>query len=213
MNSLQTATNTAMDYSQAMIDGDFGKAEGMIGSLQANAVSANKIKDALLKKLNNHLVSQGKKPIDIDAEAKKQMDLMAASFAKQGIDMSKGASGTSAINSASVSAAPALSPSTEKENIPEVAKEVVPETVKIESENVLEGVVDSGSDPDASAAESQTATLDESLHQFEASENDISKDTGVSIFKQVSNRYLLNYTKLFNRKKIDSPSAEPEPAK
>jgi hypothetical protein len=64
-------------------------------------------------------------------------------------------------------------------------------------------------DPNANG---NVASLDESLNDFESTESDISKDPEVSIFKQVSNRYFLNYTKIFQRKEINPPLAEPAPA-
>jgi hypothetical protein len=54
-------------------------------------------------------------------------------------------------------------------------------------------------------AEGSTATLDQALNNFESTAQDISKKSDVSLFKQVSNRYLLNYTKIFReKKKIES---------
>jgi hypothetical protein len=40
-----------------------------------------------------------------------------------------------------------------------------------------------------------------SLDDFESSVQDVAKKDDVSIFKQLSNRYILNYTKIFDRKK------------
>lgn len=44
-------------------------------------------------------------------------------------------------------------------------------------------------------------SADQSLDDFESPVQDVSKESEVSIFKQVSNRYILNYTKMFDRKK------------
>jgi hypothetical protein len=50
---------------------------------------------------------------------------------------------------------------------------------------------------------------EQSLDEFESTEQDVSKRPEVSIFKQLSNRYILNYTKLFERKKDPEVIEEP----
>ena len=49
-------------------------------------------------------------------------------------------------------------------------------------------------------------SMDQALNEFESSESDISKRSETSLFKQLSNRYLLNYNKIFERKKEDPVS-------
>lgn len=51
---------------------------------------------------------------------------------------------------------------------------------------------------------------EQSLDEFESTEQDVSKRPEVSIFKQLSNRYILNYTKLFERKKDPEVIVEPK---
>jgi hypothetical protein len=51
-------------------------------------------------------------------------------------------------------------------------------------------------------------TLEQSLQEFESNESDISPQKQVSIFKQVSNRYILNYNRFF-REEEPTPEAPP----
>lgn len=51
---------------------------------------------------------------------------------------------------------------------------------------------------------------DQSLDEFESTVEDINKKPDVSIFKQLSNRYILNYTKMFDRKKEPEVAEEPK---
>ncbi len=54
-----------------------------------------------------------------------------------------------------------------------------------------------------------TGKTAQDLSDFEATEQDIVKTPETSIFKQVSNRYILNYTKMFDRKKGLEDSGQP----
>ena len=69
-----------------------------------------------------------------------------------------------------------------------------------------------GTDP-AAVSDSGVAgptEVAQSLDDFESPEQDISKKSDVSIFKQLSNRYILNYTKIFDRRKEPVPADEAE---
>ncbi len=54
---------------------------------------------------------------------------------------------------------------------------------------------------------------EQSLDEFESTVQDISKQPEVSIFKQLSNRYILNYTKMFNQKKLEEIPVTEDPPK
>lgn len=213
LDTLQASANTATDFAQAMIDGDYAKAELMSADMDAAAARAASIKDSMMKKLNTSLVAQGKKPLDIDAEAKKQLQQMNAEYAKHGVDSGNIASAFlgdgSKVGSAEVTAA---RPVEEVEVKPAAVSDAAP----VQGID-LSGVDTSADDVDSSGEtylhdEDKTASLSESLEHLNSTGDEINKDRDVSIFKQVSNRYFLNYTKLFNRKKLESPmTAEPEP--
>lgn len=207
LDTLQASANTATEFAQAMVDGDYQKAELLSGDMEAAAVRATTIKDAMIKKLNENLVAQGKKPLDIEAETKKQLKLMNAEYAKHGIDSSNIAA-SSLGDSAKIGAAEVTNA-----KAPEGAEEIKP--VAVSDAAPVQGIDLSGIDASVSSnntmdenmysGEDVTASLSEGLEQVEGSGEEINKDRDVSIFKQVSNRYKLNYTRLFERKKVEAP--------
>ena len=76
---------------------------------------------------------------------------------------------------------------------------------------VAEPKLDFGSAEETEVVDTAVKTDEQSLDDFESTEQDVSKKSEVSIFKQLSNRYILNYTKIFERKK--EPVAVPEEPK
>lgn len=207
LDTLQASANTATEFAQAMIDGDYQKAELLSGDMEAAAVRASTIKDAMMKKLNENLVAQGKKPLDIEAETKKQLKLMNAEYAKHGIDSSNIAA-SSLGDSAKIGAAEVTNA-----KAPEGTEEIKP--VAVSDAAPVQGIDLSGIDASAATdntmdenmyrGEDVTASLSEGLEQVEGNGEEINRDRDVSIFKQVSNRYKLNYTRLFERKKVEVP--------
>ena len=78
-------------------------------------------------------------------------------------------------------------------------------------------VIVPSADPLAGIGETEMATEapvaskpEQNIDDFETNEQDISKKSDVSLFKQLSNRYILNYTKIFERKKDVEVVEEPQ---
>lgn len=209
--SMTDGTNAAIDMANAISSGDVAGADVQAGKLIAMAGKINKVKDGLLAKINADLVKNGKKPIDGKDIVKQQVDSLNAALNKQN-------PGSGNVNLADIENAGAAGVS---EAIP--AAEVPMATAITAAPAIdpnaatgldLSGLDDgAGAEDAANAATEKVATLEDSLNQYESNESDISKDSGVSIFKQVSNRYILNYEKIFNRKQINPPLAEPQPSK
>ena len=84
---LVTAVNGIRDYSNAVIDGNFDRAEAISGSLENLATGLNKTKDGLLNELNNKLKSEGKKPFDLDKEAGEQIAKLNSELGKNGLEL------------------------------------------------------------------------------------------------------------------------------
>jgi hypothetical protein len=207
LDTLQASANTATEFAQAMIDGDYQKAELLSGDMEAAAARASTIKDAMMKKLNESLVAQGKKPLDIEAETKKQLQQMNAEYAKHGFDSSNIA-GSFAGEGAKIGAS-----EVSDAKVPSGTEEIKP--VAVSKAAPVQGIDLSGIDASAALEntledklnrdDDVTASLSEGSERFEDSGEEINKDRDVSLFKQVSNRYKLNYTRLFDRKKLEVP--------
>lgn len=210
--SLVAGANTATDLANALSSGDLAKADVAAGSLAGMAGRIDAINKDLMKKMNDDLKKQGKKPIDVKGELNRQLAALNAglnqanpgsgNFSMADIgnvgeaatsEVGNGAdSNASDINTAGTAAAvgvPAADPFGD-----------------------LSGIGEGGLETDAFGEAGKVASLEDSLGDYESSENDISNKSDVSIFKQLSNRYFLNYTKIFQRKEIAPPLAEPEPS-
>jgi hypothetical protein len=210
--TLVAAANESYELGQAISDGDLSKAEISAGNLASMAGRMDAIYKGIEKKANDELKKQGKKPVDINGEINRQVAALNDALNKEkpgsgnlslanidgstvgeaSVSESKSPEGAGEIRSSNVAAASEAS-------VP------VPNASETDLSNIEAGLVENAL-TDESA---KTASLSEGLEQFEAAEGDIAKDPDVSIFKQVSNRYFLNYTKLFNRKTVEPPLAEP----
>lgn len=208
--TLVAGANSSMEMAQAISDGDTARADIEAGNLAAMAGRVDAINKELMKKVNDELKKQGKKPVDFNDELKRQVAAMNAGLNKQ--NPGSGNFTTADLDSSNTGAA-AVSETKPSEGNGEINAAAVPtpgaqalDLSSIDSGATSEEVTDPNADPN------KVASLSDSLGEFESSASEISKDRDVSIFKQVSNRYFLNYTKLFEKKKIDPPLSEPASA-
>lgn len=201
---LVAGANAAADMAQAVADGDMAAADMAASSLASMAGRIDKIKSDLMKKLNDKLKAEGKRPIDVDGELQRQIAAL-----NQGLNQANPGSGN--INMADIKPGEAgISETKKAPSAAEITTAKSPEGAPVAPGLDLSGI-GQGSNEDDQNANANVATLSDSLSEFEASEADIAKDPGVSIFKQVSHRYFLNYTKIFKRKEI-TPVPGPQPA-
>ncbi len=191
-NFLQSVVNTTGDYTEALASGNMARAEVLGGSLSNMAGRLKLEKEKALKKYNQVAKEKNKKILDFDKEVKALSESISGklskSLASQGIDtknMMKESTGTDKKPVASISAATPVS----------AAPEVPVADLATPSEP-----------PTEETAAAPTPTLEESLENFETNESDISPEKQVSIFKQVSNRYILNYNRFFRE---EAPVVEP----
>lgn len=166
-----------------------------IGTMAAQVRAAN---EQLKTNYNKSLVAQKQKPFDFEGNIKKQVAALQAQVSNaasaNGMSMPAGGGVTS-------------NPEVAAETAPEVttASMAAVELPNAEPSIALDNLTEEMSD--ASLGSGRPA---QSLDDFESAEADISKQDDVSIFKQVSNRYILNYTKMFETKKTLNPEPEPE---
>ena len=176
-----------VDMANAVAAGDMQKAEIAGAELTSMAARIKEIKNKLQDKLNADLKKAGKQPVDFDKEFKQQLANMTAPVSS---DVSF---------SPSLASTPPTSNSSEAKTTQEDNSLKMPEIVSPQAastETLSEPEVSEG--PETKVAEK---SLDESLNEFEVPVEDISKESTASLFQQVSNRYLLNYTRFFQQKK------------
>lgn len=196
--TLVSAVNLANDFNEAIINGDFSRAEVLSGKLSQSAMGLNKLKDELLKRTNNHLASKGKPKIDLAAEEKKYLNQFSSQLASspEGAKLLADAAASAQVSGDSTS-----------------ASETTP--ASISSADMVSAKGDGGLDLsglDNFTSEDEVAVLaalNEGGDSYpESSGEEIVKDPEVSIFKQVTHRYFLNYNKLFRRKELTTAPVE-----
>lgn len=199
-------SNTTHDLANALAAGDMERADIEVGKLESQAGKIEALKDKLLADLNKKLKEEGKAPVKVDtaAEIDRQMKAFSDELKKNGVN--PGFSMLAGADNQADSEEKATDEKTILEGeAPEVVKaepaaDVPPEDFYLSNGETSAEFENSG----------RLASLSERLEEFEATEGDVVTDPGVSIFKQVSNRYLLNYEKILNRKELPSPTEKKE---
>ena len=198
--TLNNVSNLASEMAQSLADGNEAKALSIAGQIGSYAARV-KAEAASLKAKYNQYQKKNKLPVtDFDKSVKDQVASLQNSFNQ--------AAASKNIDLASLGAPSSTPDSTKKNSDGEVAaiKPLAP-AIGVDP---LAGL--GGTDP-AAVSDSGVAgptEVAQSLDDFESPEQDISKKSDVSIFKQLSNRYILNYTKIFDRRKEPVPADEAE---
>ena len=202
--TLQKVANTGVDMAQAVARGDMAKADVAAADLAANAMKVKEITDNLVKQLNDQNKKLGKDPINLDAEVQKSLagmnNNLNKGLASRGIDLASLGS-----DKASLDKSTALLGDGSETTKGSAATLLDPNKNAIGLE-FNEGSSDEAFDPNSGLVkESSEAT--HTIDDFETAEADILDRPDTSIFKQLSNRYLLNYPKIFNNE-AKSPEKE-----
>ena len=196
--TLREASNSASDMAQAIADGDSAAADVQAQKLAALSGRIDAVKKDMLKKVDDILKSQGKKPIDIDGELKRQIAALNTELNKKNPGSGNFAfedlnAPTPNLNDKSLVASVATA-------IPSESEKPAAEAFKL-SEPALNSTENANGDNGAN----ENSLGQDALANSKDPKNEINSDPDVSLFKQVSMRYFLNYDKLFNRKKVDPP--------
>ena len=203
--ALQSVATSAVGMANDLAAGNWAGAEVAMGDINSKAAQIRDIADQVQKKVNDQLVAQGKKAIDFKGDIAKQTAAIEAE-----VNRAMGSSGSS------LAAAPqaTISPEAAKEETTKTTSVVAPVAPMDVPGMDLNGI--GGGIEEANVSGEPAKSLDDSLNDYEVAENDIVKDPGVSIFKQVSNRYILNYNRFFNSAKksltpVEEPAAKATP--
>lgn len=199
--TLQSAAKLSNDLAQQVARGDIGAAEASASALGAQAGKLKQIRDNIAKQVNDQLKAKGEKPIDFEGESQKLASQMMSDFNK----LSGSNSGLAGLGSSSSSALDsALTAEADKKEETKVTSASGGAGIDVPS--ATGGIITEGLVNDPSLSESLVAATDNSNVEYDYDEVDVSDRQDVSIFEQVSNRYMFQYNKLFSREK---PKLEP----
>ncbi len=199
-NYLNSMGGKAFDMADAMASGNTGAAKMLAADLASNAAKIKAEAKLAMKQANEKLKATGKKEIDFEKEIKNQLGAMSKAAQE-----AAAASGIKNLASGSDDAS-----SDEKKNEPSAVGKVdtgASDAAPAASPDLTIGSSDLAAEEPAVAA--GAGNPEQNLSDFETNEQDISKKNDVSLFKQLSNRYILNYTKIFERKKEPEVIQEP----
>lgn len=198
VKSLNAVGNLAADMAQASAEGNMDKANALAGELSNMAMGVRATTDKLKQQYNDALTKAGKKPYDFDKGINDQLAQMNGAYNQ--------ASGTNA-SMASLDSVKDGAKLDEAKDANAGSNEMIASakapTIDLPTPNFDMSASNVGGAEIAdlgAGANAQSKTINEELDQYESTASDIAKDPDVSIFKQVSNRYLLNYQKIFARK-------------
>lgn len=196
--TLQAAAGLTNDLARQVASGNIGAAEASAAQLGAMAGQLKQIRDNMEKQMNDKLIAQGEKPVDLQAESEKLASQMLADFDSiagtnaglAGMDL--GTTGSEATE---------LSDKEDKNDSAAITTAAVDTSIDVPSASgnfFNEGLTNETS---VSEVVAQDAPV-----EYEYDEKDVSERQDVSLWQQVSNRYLFQYNKLFEREK---PKLEP----
>lgn len=197
---LTNVTGLATDMAQALANGDESKAYAIAGDIGSMAARVKKATEELKIRYNENQKKIGQPTVDFNKKINEQVASIQQSMnqaaAKSNVDLAS--LGSSSLDKEVPKSA---------DDAPVVTSVAVP------------GVEQPPVDPFAGMGGTEEYTVDapptptgksaQNLDDFESTEQDVSKKSDVSIFKQLSNRYILNYTKMFDRKKTPEVAEEP----
>ncbi|HLW55744.1 MAG TPA: hypothetical protein VKY27_00060 [Bacteriovoracaceae bacterium] len=194
---LESVANTSAEMADAVARGDMAAADVHAGTLASNAMRVKQIRDNLMNQFNEQSKKQGKKGIDFDKAIQDRIASMNNNLNK----------GLASRGMTLASLAPSNSISKDKKEPEEVKQEIKTaaseETIATDPQDDFNFSIDEGVDEDMAIAQDATPAPTHTLEDFETQESDILAKPEVSIFDQLSNRYFLNYKRIF---KVQEPS-------
>ncbi len=195
--ALASVSGLSADMAQAVADGDMGKAGKISGEIGAYAARVRE-ETKKLQAAYNEMQKKNKKPTkDFDSDVNKQVASLQAELNK--------AAASKNMNLANLGE-PLPADDKKTDDSIKASKVTSEDSGSAPAVDPLAGISSTVETPVAAGIESNP---EQNLSDFETNEQDISKKNDVSLFKQLSNRYILNYTKIFERKKDPEVNQEP----
>jgi hypothetical protein len=197
--ALASVSGLSADMAQAVADGDMGKAGKISGEIGAYAARVRE-ETKKLQAAYNEMQKKNKKPTkDFDADVNKQVASLQAELNK--------AAASKNMNIANLGE-PLPADDKKTDDSIKASKVTSEDSGSAPAVDPWAGISSTVETPVA-AGPGIESNPEQNLSDFETNEQDISKKNDVSLFKQLSNRYILNYTKIFERKKDPEVNQEP----
>lgn len=200
--ALNNVANMANDMAQALAEGDEARAHAIAKDVGQNAARVKQAVAELKAKYNEDQKKRNKPGVDFNKKIAAQVASIQSSMnqaaASKGLNLASMSSGDPVSDDKSDKAA---------EGVPEVTVAAVPAAAMPETDP-LAGM--GGATEEMAIETPVTGKTEQSLDDFESTEQDVSKKSDVSIFKQLSNRYILNWNKMFERQKPEVVQEEPK---
>jgi hypothetical protein len=198
--TLNEVSLMANDFANAVSSGDTDRANLLAGKISAQAARVKDIVNNLQDRVNDDLKKQKKKPINFNKEMKDKL----ASY-QNTLNKEAKSRGFPAL-SLSESALGADLNSIAKEVSKDLSKTGATATVTSPDASTLsEGEQSANEVTELSENAADEKSLAERLEEFEENNSEISKDSGRSIFEQVSNRYIHSLPRLLKRRETLVP--------
>ena len=193
----------ASDMAQSLINGDENGAAKLGDEIGSYAARVKKETEAL-QKIYNQGEQKAKRPAkDFNKSLKAQYAAMQAQ-----VQQAAKANGVNLNSMAST--APSVPNDESNSTVPEVTTTTAPEAIVPQTDPL--GGISTSETPEIDTV-AVPSKAEQSLEDYESTVQDISKQPEVSIFKLLSNRYILNYTKMFNLKKAEAIPVSEDPPK
>ncbi len=197
---LNGTANQAFEMGEAFARDDGARASSLAASMGTNAARVKAEAKGLIAEANAALMRNGGKAIDFDKQVKAQL----ASFGQANM----GGSGSGSASAGSGTRASLDEDAMESQSVPSSVAVSYPGAIGQPAADLA-----FPADEGITTEPIVEAKADQNLDDFESSVQDVARKDDVSIFKQLSNRYILNYTKIFDRKKEEIPVVPDAPKK
>ena len=193
MNKVSTLS---ADMANALASGDDALAGSLAGEIGSYAARVQTELDAVKKAYNEDQKKNKKPEIDFDKSVKEQVAALQGTI--------NDAAKSSNINLAEAAGSNKLDEETPAKDETPVVTTAAPVPAP---EIPVDPFAGMGGTEEMDLPEAKTVAAAQSLDDFESTEQDIAKTPETSIFKQLSNRYILNYKKMFETKKSLDPQS------
>ncbi len=187
--AISNVSSLTAEMAQSLANGDQAGAYKIAGQIGAYAAQVKKETESLKTKLNEVLKKKNRPTVNFDQGIKERVSSLQQAFDK--------AAAANNVNIASLPSPVGRDTNSQSEKGASGALVAVPHIPAIDPMAGLGLQNNESQSAEVPSAEKASQSLDD----FESPIQDISKKSDVSIFKQLSNRYILNYVKIFEAKK------------
>lgn len=193
---LKSLATLGTDMAQALANGDEAKATSISAEIGTMAAKVKAETAKLQAEFNKSLKADKQVPIDFDKKISEQVAAIQAQIGQGQV------AGTTNDSSTGASAKPTETAPADGTPVTNVLAQP---SIDPSDKEVTVGL-DASEEAPAEDTVTSVGRSAQNLNDFEAAEEDISRKSESSLFKQVSGRYILNYSKIFPKKTLPTAS-------